>query len=353
MMQKTRTDTTGWWKRVPAVTVMTLAFVMGWHAPALSQETPADAGGSAVSSTPKEPDPVAVRRLALADRMKAALARVGDSPGREYANRLREERYQAWERFFRGLGEKPGWSAEPVITAEIEKFCGLTEAGPQWPRPPLVRVPRTRHAPVLDGVLDEAAWAKAATFTGLYKFDEVARVDAPKTTFKILWDEKHLYFAFQCEDSDIIAPDRPRDDHVYNDDCVEMFILPDFQFRTYWEIVLAPNGSIFDSIQCKDLDRWGILMDKARNLEGLRTGIKIRGTLNTPGDTDEGYTVEAAVPFAALPGYTRATPCAGQRLHFMLVRLDRQGKAFTFYAFQPLQAWGHNIWNHAEMELVK
>jgi len=38
------------------------------------------------------------------------------------------------------------------------------------------------------------------------------------------------------------------------------------------------------------------------NVEGLRSAVKIQGTLNDPSDTDKGWTVEMAVPFKAL-GY--------------------------------------------------
>jgi hypothetical protein len=57
------------------------------------------------------------------------------------------------------------------------------------------------------------------------------------------------------------------------------------------------------------------------------------------------------VPFSALPGYTRCSPKPGDRLHFMLVRLDRTKGSFGAYSFRPLQGWGHNIWNQAIMEL--
>lgn len=119
-----------------------------------------------------------------------------------------------------------------------------------------------------------------------------------------------------------------------------MFILPDIRFRTFWEIVVSPSGSIFDSVECKKAQLWGSDLDPSQNMNGLKTGITVRGTLNNPGDTDQGYTVEIAVPFKELPGYTRTGPKTGDRLHFMLVRLDRQGKTMTPYAFQPLLGWG-------------
>jgi hypothetical protein len=149
----------------------------------------------------------------------------------------------------------------------------------------------------------------------------------------------------------VVSPKKARDDHVYFDDCVEIFILPEFRMRTYWELVIGPSGSVYDSIQNKKPLEWGCIGDATQNIEGLKLGVQVRGTLNKSDDVDEGYTIEAAIPFAELPGYSRTKPQAGQTLHFMLVRLDRKGQDFGVYAYQPLQAWGHNIWNFAVMEL--
>lgn len=302
---------------------------------------------------PKPPVGGTPEQSALVARVEAACQAAENNPGREFANRLRTEPYAGWMAFFRGEGKPPAWPAVPDAMAEMARLCGLAEAGAAWPRPPLTVVPRAPAPLAMDGKLNEAAWTQAATFTGLYRFNETPPLAGPKTTWKVLWDDQYLYFAFDCEDTDLVAPVRQRDDHVYNDDCVEMFILPDFRFRTYWEIVIAPSGSIFDSVECKNIDTWGLSLDKAQNVEGMQVGIALRGTLNQPGDTDQGYTVEVAVPFSQLMGYTRGGPKTGDRLHFMLVRLDRQGKDFACYAFQPLQAWGHNLWNHATMELGK
>ena len=150
-----------------------------------------------------------------------------------------------------------------------------------------------------------------------------------------------------------MAPDLQRDEAVYKDDCVEMFILPEFRTGTYWEIVVGPGGSVFDAIHCKKPAGWGMLARVYEDLKGMRIGCRIEGTLNRPGDEDTGYTVEIAVPADELPEYSRTRLAAGHRLHFMLVRLDRNGEEFKTYAYQPLLSWGHNIWNHAVMELVR
>jgi len=289
---------------------------------------------------------------ALAARAEAAIELAAETPGREYANRLRTDIFPVWLQRMKEEEAVPAgefkWIRKQIVSA-----TEMAEAGPDWPRPPRAVVPKAIAKIAVDGKLDDPAWQHALAYSGMFAFNKVEKVEAPATDWKILWDDHFLYFAFDCVDTDLTAPIRERDDAVYSDDCVEMFILPDPRFRTYWELIIAPGGSIFDSVQCKRLTTWGLDGDTAQNIEGLQIGIDIRGTLNQAGDIDGGYTVEVAVPFAELPGYSRARPAVGQTLHFMLVRLDRDQGKFHVYAYQPLQAWGHNIWNHAVMELGK
>ena len=281
------------------------------------------------------------------------------TPGHEAMNFLRTG---DWTRVIDELkqGKRPSDWHMMVIKDNTAK--GLQ--GPTWPKPPEVKVPYASVAPKIDGKLDDAIWQKAVTFKDTYAFGSTTVAPECPTTWKIAWDDKCLYFAFDCVDTDLISPKIERDGTVFFDDCVEMFILPDFRYRTYWELVIGPSGSIYDSIQCKAYYEWGCNSKTNENIEGLQVGIALNGTLNQSGDKDQGYTVEVAVPFDQLPGYSRAKAAAGQTLNFMLVRLDKtklpdkdkDGKdqfVHKAYAFIPLMNWGHNIWNHAKMTLVK
>lgn len=294
------------------------------------------------------PDPLLV---ALAERADAAIVSAGDGVGREYANRLRSEHRPAWHAYFRGDGRRPGYPSQAQVVADFETLIEFIEAAVTWPKPGVYGIPKASKAPVIDGVLDDEVWGQAMTWRETYSFNQT-NAAGPATVWRMLWDDNALYFAFDCADTDVIAPERERDGEVFNDDCVEMFILPDLLFRTYWELVIAPNGSVFDSLQSKDPQRWGCIADTTQNIPNLRHAHVIRGTLNNPDDLDSGYSTEVAIPFAALPGYTRCPPKPGDRLNFMLVRLDRSSGQFKAYSFRPLQGWAHNIWNHAVMELL-
>jgi hypothetical protein len=296
---------------------------------------------------PPDPEPALI---ALAERAEAAIANAGDSPGREYANRLRSGPRAAWIKYLKGEGKAPSHPPKDEAVAMLERLLERAEAGPQWPTPGQFNVPRTSVTPEIDGALEDEAWRQAAQWNDIYPFNDTA-AEGPGTTWLMTWDSTHLYVAFDCADKDVVAPDRDRDGHVYFDDCVEVFILPEFRFHTYWELVIAPNGSVFDAVHHKKLHAWGSMSDKTQDIEGLRYASSVRGTLNNSEDVDEGYAAEIAIPFDQLPEYTRCTPEPGDVLHVMLVRLDRSDGEFKTYAFRPLQAWGHNIWNHATLVL--
>jgi hypothetical protein len=310
-------------------------------------------GRTTASQTPAEVAITAGPDLReLAERADAAIISAGDGIGREYANRLRSEHRPAWLNYFRGQGGKPTVQNQQQVVADIDGLIKLIEAAKTWPQPGVYKVAKTTKPPVIDGKLDDLAWTQSTVWTTVYPFNKTEE-GGPKTTWYVTWDDQCLYFAFDCTDTDVVAAEHRRDGPVYSDDCVEMFILPDFMTRTYWEIVVSPNGSVFDSMECKKINQWGADLDVAQNIKGLKHAQTVRGTINKSDDRDEGYVVELAVPFQSLPGYSQAVPAPGQKIHFLLARLDRTDGTFGAYAFRPIQGWGHNIWNHAVMELSK
>ncbi len=312
-------------------------FVLGCRTAAPEPEPP-----------PEKPDPALQD---LVKRAEAAIEIAGATPGREYANRLRTTPLLEWLQYFRGEStQKPDRLSQAQAIKRIESFIDMATAGPTWPAPGKYTIPYAKTKPNIDGDLTDDVWKNAWTHTKIYPFNSTEE-GGPSTTIRLLWDDTHLYAAFDCRDTDVVSPQRERDDHVYFDDCVEMFILPNFRFRTYWEIVIGPSGSVYDSVQGKDVKKWGAVTDPSQNMQGLQHAEVVAGTLNETDDIDNGYTVEIAVPFSELPGYARCPPRVGDDIKMMLVRLDRSDAKFKVYAFRPLQAWGHNIWNHATFEL--
>jgi hypothetical protein len=292
---------------------------------------------------------------ALAVKAETLAKEVNGNPAQEMTNMLIHEWQYKLIKMLKGeeveLEGVDLTAARKQVNNIIDNFM---LKGKDWPVLRGVKIPYASQKIKIDGSLTDKAWEKAAAWQGGYPFGEKEKKNQPATEWKVLWDENYLYFAFDCRDTDIIAPQMKRDTPVYHHDCVEMFILPDFEQRLYWEIVISPSGSIYDGLNFKKYKGWGMVPEKDLNVEGMKTGVKVNGTIDNSADKDKGYIVEAAVPFKALPGYTRGNkPKNGDKLNFMLVRLDKNGDKHSSYAFQPLLNWGHNIWNHAEVQLTK
>jgi hypothetical protein len=140
----------------------------------------------------------------------------------------------------------------------------------------------------IDGKLDEKTWASAT---------EVVMVDPvtggkmfPKTTFRAAWDEKKFYVAFTAEDDHLECTYKKRDDPIYDQDAVEIFLDPDGDQKNYYELQVSPTGLIFDSFlpeYRKNQNDWSSTMEVA---------VQTDGTLNNKEDVDKSWTAEFAIP---------------------------------------------------------
>jgi len=289
---------------------------------------------------------------ALAARAEAAVAKAEGTPGQEQINFLFHEWPSGFVRMLKG--EQPA-TADQLNQgrAIVQEHLPIIEKGPDWPRPPVVRIPRAAGPMTIDGRLDAQEWSRSVSFDGLYPLNEKERRETPSMRWRAAWDADRLYFSFECGDADLVAPVLERDGPVFSDDSVEVFLLPEWNPAQYWELVLSPSGCIFDALHTKKLKGWGPEPGgPAKNMEGLQFAREVRGTLNQPGDRDEGYTMEVAVPFRVLPSFGQDKPPApGVRLLLMLCRMDKSAGKFQAYYFVPVLSWSHNVWNYAEAVL--
>jgi len=159
-----------------------------------------------------------------------------------------------------------------------------------------------RHAarpPAIDGRLDDAAWA-AAEWTADFIDIEGDRRPRPRfrTRAKILWDDTHLYIGAELEEPHVWAKLTAHDSVIFHDPDFEVFLDPDGDTHEYFEFELNALNTGWDLFLPKPYLDGG----KARNewdIPGLRTAVRVDGTLNDPRDTDRGWTLEIAFPWAA------------------------------------------------------
>ncbi|MFH1688974.1 MAG: carbohydrate-binding family 9-like protein [Candidatus Eisenbacteria bacterium] len=159
---------------------------------------------------------------------------------------------------------------------------------------------RTDAPPVIDGRLDERAW-QFAPWTDEFVDIDGDRLPAPRfsTRVKMLWDDDFFYVTAEMEEPHVWAKLDKRDSVIFYDNDFEVFIDPDGDTHEYYELEVNAFGTEWDLLLTKPYRDGGTAID-SWDIQGLRTGIDVRGTINDPEDTDEGWSVELAIPWSVL-----------------------------------------------------
>jgi hypothetical protein len=183
---------------------------------------------------------------------------------------------------------------------------------------PSIDVPRIDASEVrLDGALDEAAWSQAArTEPFVHAGDGSDASSLPVGgVARLFWDASHLYLAVEVRDATLRGgfPEDAVDPHLWERDTVELMVDPDGDGDglDYYELQIGPQGLVFDArFDAYNQPRGG--PDGPFGHEGwssrVERAVRLRGTLDDDRDVDEGYVVEARIPWAAFERATHAPP---------------------------------------------
>lgn len=171
-------------------------------------------------------------------------------------------------------------------------------------------VSRKAAAPVaIDGRLDDTAWSRAA-WTSDFVDIEGDRKPRPRfrTRVKMLWDDTYFYVAAEMEEPHVWATLTKHDSVIFHDNDFEVFIDPNGDTLEYYEFEINALNTGWDLFLPKPY-RFG---GKARNeweIPGLRTAVRVDGTINDPSDKDRGWSVELAFPWKVLAEFAhKPTP---------------------------------------------
>ena len=175
-----------------------------------------------------------------------------------------------------------------------------------------------------DGRLDEAAW-RAAPWT-----DDFVDIQGPsrpvprfRTRAKLVWDSANLYIAAELSEPDVWGTVTQRDAVIFRDNDFEVFIDPDGDTHQYYELEVNALGTAWDLFLVKPYRDGGPAIN-GWDIHGLQVGVRVDGTLNRPGDTDRGWSVELALPWAALreAAHRSAPPAPGDQWRINLSRVE-------------------------------
>ena len=167
----------------------------------------------------------------------------------------------------------------------------------------------------IDGRLDEASWALAPRVGEIRLITDVTRRPRFPTEATIVWDDAGLYVAFSCTDHEPWARMKNRDDHLWEEEVVEVFLDPDGDGQHYAELEVSPTNVVVDLLIPRprsgepDLTRW--------NIAGLRTAV---------GRHAAGWIAEMTIPWSALAAAgVSAAPKPGDQWRAGLYRIKRPG----------------------------
>jgi hypothetical protein len=143
------------------------------------------------------------------------------------------------------------------------------------------------------------------------------------TEFAAVWDADALYLRFAATDPMPWHTMTHRDDHLWEEEVVEIFLDPARSGRDYFELEISPANVVCDVRMERPSP------DKKYDLTWNFDGLETRVVPSIPGRA-KGWTALARLPwsgFRSLPSTTGVAlpPRAADRWRFNLFRVDRPG----------------------------
>lgn len=142
------------------------------------------------------------------------------------------------------------------------------------------------------------------------------------TRVRTAWDEERWHLLFEMDDAEPWATYTSREQPLWNEEVVEVFVDPVGDLEGYFEVEINPRGTVKDLVLRRTASGWR--KDFAWSVEGLRSRVE---------RTPAGWLAEISIPFAAL-GAVRPSLGSIWRVNFL--RIDRPGGPGTE---ADLSAW--------------
>ncbi len=152
-----------------------------------------------------------------------------------------------------------------------------------------LKMVRTETAPVIDGVLDEAAWDAATVVSDFYQAQPNEYAEPSEATnFLVMYDDDNLYIgirAFDSEPDKVLANVLRQGDRYNTGDWAGVILDPFNNKRSGYWFGINPNGVRLD----------GIYQNPTEQLWDWDGIYYAKGSLN-----DQGWEAEMAIPFSTL-----------------------------------------------------
>lgn len=180
--------------------------------------------------------------------------------------------------------------------------------------------------------------------------DAISGGPPPLTTeVRVLFNDEFLYVGFYCEDDHVWGTLGKRDDPIYREECVEVFVCPSGALHQYYEINLSPKNILFDAciLNGRTPDNPGaeFLGFHDFDLEDIYTRTHVEGDLDASGRARY-WTAEYAIPLKEMWGAPHIPPRHGDTWRINFFRIDSPDRErVDYYSWNPVQAANfHQPW---------
>lgn len=236
---------------------------------------------------------------------------------------------------------------------EMQELEALQKIAQTWMTPaPEITIPRLPTAPVLDGNLDENAWAGAIKFHGSYALSTEKPLD-DGSLWQLGWHGKSIYGSVFFPDRDMKfyqgragdASDKTK--RIYNGDCLEVFFRPAEKIPYYVEFLMNPETK----------EAWALdhVMPESGYWVTIHFNLRTRNFQSAGAKQKNGYALEFRLDPGAFD-WERTTPelRVGETFCMTMIRIDcnrQERPAKSAKSFYPLFFSGHNLGGHALIRL--
>jgi len=208
-----------------------------------------------------------------------------------------------------------------AIALSMLSSCCLANATAVAQQLPTYEVARLTSQLKIDGDLSERAWADT-TVVGSFVNNRDGSPSTLTTEARLLYDDKFLYVAFRSVDKNVWATMKRRDEHLWLEEVVEVFLQANSTIPNYIELEVNPLGTMLDIYL---LDTRKPLHYESWNSEKLRWAVRVAGTVDGK-DGDREWTCEIALPLEDIATATHIPPQPGDRWRMNLFRVERLPK---------------------------
>ncbi|MEO9512816.1 MAG: carbohydrate-binding family 9-like protein [Flavobacteriaceae bacterium] len=148
----------------------------------------------------------------------------------------------------------------------------------------------------IDGDDSDDSWSKSEWSE---PFIDIQGIKQPKykTQVKMLWDDAYFYVLAKLEEPHVWASLKKRDTIIFYNNDFEVFIDPDGDTHNYYELEVNALNTVWDLFVSKPYRNENVVLNDW-NITGLKSAVKVNGTLNDSNDIDKGWILEMAIPWA-------------------------------------------------------